>query len=149
MKTKAVLAALVLMAAAVIGYAGLAAASSNDPGTVGDPLVTRSFVEKYVVDYMSNLGALDGSSGGGSLAWTVKELKAGEEFIGKAGTEIIVRAGSAVVVDPSGGGVPDLTDGVNVMAGEVVAFNHLLSLPRADGRGVHAVKPTIIMYRGY
>jgi len=145
MKTKAVMVSLLLMAAAIIGYAGLAAASSREPGSTSDPLVTKSFVEKYVQDYINGLGSL-GSSG--SLEWSVKELETGQEFIGKAGTEIIVRSGSAVVVDPSGGGIPDLTDGNNVMAGQLVKNNHLLSLPRSDGRGIQAQKPTIIMYRG-
>ncbi len=146
MKTKAVLVSLLLVAAAMIGYAGLAAADSRDPGSISDPLVTKSFVEKYVQEYINNLVPQGGS---GSLVWTVVNLEAGQEFIGKAGTEIIVRSGSAVVVDPSSGGIPDLTDGKNVMAGQVVANNHLLSVPRSDGRGIQAQKPATIMYRGF
>lgn len=145
-KTKAIMVSLLLMAAAIIGYTGLAAASGGDPGSAGDPLVTKSFVEEYVQKYISGMG---NSGGSGSLAWSVAELETGQEFIGKAGTEIIVRSGSAAVVDPSGGGIPDLTAGKNVMAGQTVENNHLLSLPRSDGRGVKAQKPTTIMYRGY
>jgi len=146
MKTIAVIISLLLMAAAIVGYAGLAVADSSDPGSSSDPLVTKSFVEKYVQEYIDNLGSLGGSS---SLEWSVDDLEAGQEFIGKAGTEIIVRSGSAVVVDPSGGGIPDLTDGKNVMAGQAVKNNHLLSLPRSDGRGIQAQKPTTFMYRGF
>ncbi len=146
MKIKAVMVSLLLMVTAIIGYTGLAAANSGDPGSTSDPLVTKSFVVKYVQEYISSLGSLGGS---GSLEWSVDELEAGQEFIGKAGTEIIVRSGSAVVVDPSGGGIPDLTDGKNVMAGQLVGNNHLLSLPKSDGRGIQAQKPTIIMYRGF
>lgn len=131
-------------AAAALGFSGLAGAAS-EPGSTDDPLVTRSFVEKYVRDSMEKLIP----SGGGSLEWSVAELKADEEFIGKAGTEFIVRGGQAVVVDPSGSGIPDLTTGKNVLAGQVAENNHLFSIPRADGRGIKAVKQTIIMYRGY
>ncbi|TYO93259.1 hypothetical protein [Desulfallas thermosapovorans] len=145
-KSKAVLVALLLMAAVITGYAGLAAADGGDPGSAGDPLVTRSFVERYVQEYIAGLGLSGGSA---SLEWVVAELETGQEFIGKAGTEIIVRSGSAVVVDPSGGGIPDLTAGKNVMAGQVVENNHLFSLPKSDGRGIKAQKPTIIMYRGF
>ncbi|AGL03605.1 hypothetical protein [Desulfoscipio gibsoniae] len=145
-KSKAVMVSLLLIAVAIIGYAGLAAASGGEPGSAADPLVTKSFVEKYVQEYIGGLGSLGGSS---SLEWIVKNLETGQEFIGKAGTEIIVRSGSAVVVDPSsGGGIPDLTAGKNVLAGQVVENNHLLSLPRSDGRGIQAQKPTTIMYRG-
>jgi len=131
-------------AAAVLGFSSLAGAAS-EPGSTGDPLVTRSFVEQYVRDSMERLMP----SGGGSLEWSVAELKADEEFIGKGGTEFIVRGGQAVVVDPSGGGIPDLTAGKNVLAGQVAESNHLFSIPRADGRGIKAVKPTVIMYRGF
>ncbi|WP_243152918.1 hypothetical protein [Sporotomaculum syntrophicum] len=146
MKFKALPLTLLLIAAVVIGYAGLAAADSADPGSINDPLVTKSFVVKYVQDY---IGGQASQGGSGSLAWTVVNLEAGQEFIGKAGTEIIVRSGSAVVVDPSSGGIPDLTDGKNVMAGQVVDNNHLLSVPRSDGRGIQAQKPATIMYRGF
>ncbi len=140
MKSKAVMILMLFMAFAIIGYTGLAIAGSSDPGSAGDPLVTKSYVEKYVQEYIGSPG---------SLEWSVQDLEAGQEFIGKAGTEIIVRSGSAVVVDPSGGGIPDLTDGKNVMAGQAVENNHLLSVPRSDGRGIRAQKATIIMYRGF
>jgi len=137
---------LLVLAAGVVGYGGLAAAgAAGDPGSAGDPLVTRSFVEKYVQDYMSEIGTV----GGDSLEWSVAELAEGQEFIGKAGTEFIVRTGSAVVVDPSGSGIPDLTAGKNVLAGQAAANNHLFTIPRSDGRGIRAQKQTIIMYRGF
>lgn len=148
MKKIGVLLALVCLVAASVGYTGLAAARDGDtPGSTGDPLVTRSFVEKYVAEFFKEHAPVGG--GGASLDWTVSELQPGEEFIGKAGTEFIVRSGAAVVVDPSGSGIPDLTAGVNVTAGKTAEKNHLFSIPRSDGRGIQAQKPTIIMYRGY
>ncbi len=143
-KNKVLIITVLFSAAAILGFSSLAGAA-NEPGSTGDPLVTRSFVENYVRDSMEKLMP----SGGGALEWSVAELNADEEFIGKAGTEFIVRGGQAVVVDPSGSGIIDITAGKNVSAGQVAESNHLFSIPRADGRGIKAVKPTVIMYRGF
>jgi len=145
---------LLLIMTAIIGYSGFAAADDSNPGSASDPLVTKSYVEKYVQtfvqsfvpDYIEKMGALDK---GASLEWNIAELAEGQEFIGKAGTEFIVRSGAAVVVDPSGSGIPDLTAGKNVLAGQTAELNHLFSVPREDGRGIRAQKQTIIMYRGF
>ncbi|MCG8400431.1 MAG: hypothetical protein MJA84_02420 [Firmicutes bacterium] len=135
-----------LMAVCLLGYAGLGVAGDDgSPGTVDDPLVTKSFVENYMQKVLAEFKP----AGGGSLAWSVAELKPGDNFIGKSGTEFILRAGSAIIVDPSGGGVPDLTAGTNVPAGGPVAKNHLFSLPRDDGRGIQAQTDCVIMYRGF
>lgn len=138
---------LILILVLVVGYSGFAAArTANDPGSVDDPLVTRSFVETYVQKYMESAPAAGGTA---SLEWGVAELETGQEFIGKSGTEFIVRSGSAVVVDPSGSGIVDLTAGKNVLAGQTAVNNHLFTIPKTDGRGINAQKPTIIMYRGF
>ncbi len=142
-KRKAVIITLFIVTVSILGYSGIAAAL-NEPGSSGDPLVTRSFVEKYVQELLGQQG-----TGSVSLEWNVATLEAGQEFIGKAGTEFIVRSGEAVIVDPSGSGIPDLTAGTNVLAGQVAQNNHLFSIPRTDGRGIRAQKQTIIMYRGY
>jgi len=145
-KKTIVLATLCLALVAVVGYAGLASAlDGGNPGSVNDPLVTRSFVEKYVNEVFRDIGP----SGGASFEWEIAELEPGEEFIGTAGTEFIVRSGAAVVVDPSGSGILDLTAGANLTTGKLAEKNHLFSIPRADGRGIQAQKPTIILFRGY
>ena len=143
-KKRVLMTTFILTVGAILGFSSLAGAD-NSPGSTGDPLVTRSFVENFVRDYVEKMAP----SGGGSLEWSVAELQVGEEFIGKAGTEFIVRGGQAVVVDPSGAGIPDLTAGKNVLAGQVAESNHLFTIPRADGRGIRAVKQTVIMYRGF
>lgn len=139
---KSVLALLLVLVLALAGYLGLArAADQEEPGSRLDPLVTKSFVEKYVRDTL-------GAAGSGDLQWRIKNLSAGQEFLGGAGTELIVRTGSAVIIDPTGSGVPDLTSGTNVSNGETATLNHLFLVPRADGRGIRAQSPVIVMFRG-
>ncbi|WP_027364687.1 hypothetical protein [Desulfotruncus alcoholivorax] len=146
-KKKLLWSGLLLLALCIAGYAGLASAGEDgSPGSVNDPLVTKSFVVKYVQESLAQLGQV---KGGGSLEWSTSALEPGQQFIGKSGTEFIVRSGEAVVVDPSGSGIVDLTAGKNVSAGMTAEKNHLFTIPREDGRGVTAVKQTIIMYRGY
>ena len=157
---------------AITCYAGYVFADNGEPGSATDPLVTKSFVEKYVnerinalslpaqaiivEDYSNPEGysyAEDSVSSSSysstALIWNVETLYAGESFIGNAGTEIIVRSGTASVVDPSGSGIPDLTDGQNMLDGQKVPNDHLFSLPRSDGRGIQAQTEVIFMYRGY
>lgn len=143
-----VLGLLAALALAACGITGLAQAGYEEPGSAQDPLVTKSFVEKLVNKKIQE--ACQGSvpGGGGSLQWQVEELKTGETFIGTAGTEFILRGGAAVIVDPTGSGIPDITAGTNLTAGKAVPANHLFTIPRSDGRGLKAVKPCIIMYRG-
>ena len=62
--------------------------------------------------------------------------------------EILVRRGQAVVVDTSGNGIPDVTAGQDLKAGNKISLNHLLLIPREDGRGIKALDSVVVMYRG-
>jgi len=161
------------------GFAGIAkvfassaaGASSGDggPGSADDPLIARSAMVEYVgeqfnrqlPDFMEttvkpfvdarieekvrDIGLGAGAPGG----WTVVELKQGQRLVGDAGAEFIVRSGQAAVVDPTPNGIPDVTSGDNLTAGKTVPNNHLLVVPRADGRGIQALTASVwVMYRG-
>lgn len=120
----------VLLAAACLFLVYSAfAGTESDPGGSGDPLVTQSYVDQYV-------------------QWKVVELEVGQGLTGSAGTEIIVRRGQAVVIDPVGNGIPDVTSGVDIYAGSTVTNNHLLIIPRDDGRALGAKSDIVVMYRG-
>jgi len=127
-KIKTALLALLITASLFMVYAAFAGTES-DPGGSGDPLVTQSYVDQYV-------------------QWKVLELETGQVLKGHAGTEIIVRRGQAIVIDSVGNGIPDITSGVDIYAGSTVPNNHLLVIPRDDGRGVGAKSAVVVMYRG-
>jgi len=141
----------VFLAAALLGLAayntGIASAVvAGQPGSSGDPLVTRSWVEAFVQQKISSAPAA--GPVGGSMVWEIKELVPGEVFLGQAGTEFVVRSGRALVVDPTGSGIPNFTTGTNVVAGMVAAPNNLFCIPRSDGRGIKAETGVIVMFRG-
>lgn len=131
--------ALVIVAALVIVFGlvyGVYAANS-EPGSEGDPLVTKSYVDSQLEKYA-----------GQSMEWQVADLLTGQQLIAEAGTEIILRAGKAVVVDTTINGIPDLTDGTNITAGKSIVKNHHLLIPRTDGRGIKATEKAVVMYKG-
>ncbi len=129
-KSKVALLTLVTVVVSLVfwGYSALAGAEDT-PGGSGDPLVTQSYVDQYV-------------------QWKVAEMKTGQVLTGRAGSEILVRRGQAVVVDTSGNGIPDVTAGQDLKAGNKISLNHLLLIPREDGRGIKALDSVVVMYRG-
>ncbi len=127
-RIKATVVFLLLAMALFLVYTAFAGTES-EPGGSGDPLVSQSYVDQYV-------------------QWNVVELNQGQVLKGQAGLELIVRRGQALVVDPVGNGIPDLTSGTDISAGSAVPVNHLMLIPREDGRGVKATSPVVAMYRG-
>lgn len=137
-------AVVLLLGAALAGAAG-----TGEPGTVDDPLVTRSYVDARINSALSaQLDEALKAYAEKYMAWRVIDLSPGQQLEGKAGTEIIVRAGNSVVIDPVGSGIPDLTGGINVSASQTVSLDHLLIIPRTDGRGISARTKSVVMYKG-
>ncbi len=120
----------------------------------GDPLVTKSYVDskieevkKYVDD---RLGFERPNPGTGERSMEVVELSEGQNLIGSEGTEIILRAGKARAEGvKADAGLADLTAGVDIDSGEdLLPSNHLLLVPRTDGRGVYSLGETVFVVRG-
>jgi hypothetical protein len=76
------------------------------------------------------------------------EIRAGQKVIGGEGAEIILRSGEATAIGNADNGVSDLTGGRDLMNGVTVQTNHLLLIPRNDGRGLTALTDGWIMVRG-
>ncbi len=124
-----------LLACFLIGgilWVGRTSAQTGQPGTVEDPIITKSYLDQF-------------------LAPQVVELPAGHSIIGQAGTQFILRVGSAYcLADPSitKGGLSDVTSGIDVKHQEAVQTNHLLIVPRSDGRGLLAQTDIVLMVWG-
>ena len=120
---------LLLITLAVLLFACAIAWATNAPGSEEDPVVSKSYVDARV-------------------AFTPVQLAEGQKLIGGAGTEIIVRSGEATAIDNGENGVSNLTAGIDLRTGEQVGLNHLLLVPRADGRGITALTEVWVMVRG-
>jgi hypothetical protein len=120
------------------------------PGSVDDPMVTKTYVDEQVkqqvaaqINTQVNIEVaaqieklkkdLPISSGGAAL--TVVQLAAGQTLIAGAGSELIVRTGSVKAVSTDGNGIPDVTGGKDIAAGTTITLNHLLIFP-TDKRGI-------------
>lgn len=101
-----------------------------EPGTAGDPVVTKSYVEDM-------------------YGWKVHTLEQGSSAVFDVGTEIVIRSGKATVVAGSGGGLSDLTRGLDLPGGSLAPINHLLLAPMSDGRGVRAESSLVFLARGW
>jgi len=139
---------------------------SAAPGDNSDPIVVLSYlnqrfnelIAKYnldkVAEHEKTIAELkekikNGSNGGtGASTLEVVNLKAGEKLIAGAGAEIILRGGKATAIASDLGGLSDVTKAVDIAHGVDIAPNHLLIVPRNDGRGVLATTAAILMVRG-
>ena len=132
------------------------------PGDANDPIVVLSYlndrikalVTDYKLDEIADLrkkvDSLDSNegSGGSSTALEVVEIKAGEKLIAGAGAEIILRGGKAFVIGSELGGIANVTAGKDFVSGMEFVPNHLMIVPRDDGRGAYTDDYAIFMVRG-
>ena len=124
--------------------------SNAQPGSAGDPVVTRSYVDEQI----NQLRELISGTGGGLLSSQsrddiVNEVLSqagarylpvqafeGDVIIGHEGTEIILRSGRASAVVPGENGITNATTGQELLSNAAIVQNNLLIIPRHDGRGV-------------
>ena len=130
-------------------------AAFTEPGSDKDPLVTLSYVDKkieQIKNYIDQKVSGTGNSSKEDGAWVVVEVGAGQSLICYGGTEIILRAGNAkaisIIVDNIENGLTDITSGRDLRGNEDILQNHLLIIPRADGRGAYSVNHTYWLVKG-
>ena len=81
--------------------------------------------------------------------FTSMTMQAGQSIIFEAGAEFIMRGGHATIIAPDANiGIPDVTVGRDIMHGARASDNHLMIVPRSDGRGVYFHERSWIMVRG-
>lgn len=125
----------------------------SEPGSEKDPLVTLSYVNDKIENLKDYIDVKIGNLSQGSASLEgleIVELKSGQKLIAKAGTEIIIRGGKStaygVKVDK---GLADVTKGVDIdNEKDPLPFNHLLIIPRDDGRGAYAHSDSVFMVKG-
>lgn len=125
----------------------------SEPGSDNDPLVSLSYLEKSIEELKVYIDEKifkieNNSQVEESNNLEVVEILSGQWLIGESGTEIILRGGKAEIVGGELGGLSDVTLGKDLPMGEFVPANHLLIIPRDDGRGVKATTNAIFLVRG-
>lgn len=117
-------------------------------GSETDPLVTIGYVEKRIEQIKFYVDEKINGAGQASNELLVEKIEAGQELIGESGTEIILRSGEAVALVSDQGGLCDMTDGKDLGKGAKIPNNHMLIIPRSDGRGLLAKTEVYVMIRG-
>lgn len=152
---------MILLAMAAVAFVGITASSAAtfEPGTAEDPVVSQSYVDTKINelnvkiadqgtklnDQSSQIQSLKnqiqsggqvGVPQGGAKYIVVGPLAPGKQIIAGESTEIVLRAGTATAIGALDGGVADLISGADLKSGDVVMKNHLLLVPKDDGRGI-------------
>ncbi|MBQ4629489.1 MAG: hypothetical protein IJB70_00665 [Clostridia bacterium] len=137
-------------------------AGSADPGSVDDPLITKSYVDSilmpqvksYVDTQIANVDFGSGSQdvqipvASGSTVYNIVNVSKDQTIIGGKSCQMILRMGSGKIVATSKGGVCDVTAGADLQNGTAAPSNHLLIIPLDDGRGIKMSTDGIIMISG-
>lgn len=168
---------IILGIVVLISFPYISKAFDFEPGSKEDPIVTQSYVEmrndqlKYYIDEnINNINNLmiemdeqinkinekiaklqinnENVSAGASSIYEIVTVPANKKLILGASTEFILRAGQASAIDSLQGGLADVTIGKDLKFGENIPLNHLIIVPRNDGRGAEAKTDAIFMVKG-
>jgi len=162
-----------ILSLALLASIPCAVALASDPGSSSDPLIslsyfedkieslkttlldelTTSFSEKFnelKKDVDKTLKEVAENGVSSSSEFKLITLGEGETIICESGTEIIVRSGKSTVItsENSSGGISDITAGKDLINGEEITNNHLLIIPKTDGRGIKAKITGAVMIKG-
>ncbi|NMA82299.1 MAG: hypothetical protein GX962_00345 [Epulopiscium sp.] len=148
-----------------------------EPGTQGDPLVSKSYVDKRINEILSLVQGKpvtgNPSDGAGNIdiddlleqvdlmiqfrmkeagitapSYETVEVKKGQQIVGNQGTEMILRSGKAKAMASTSGGLQNVTAGADIAQDQQIPQYHLIIIPRSDGRGFEMTADGWLMIRG-
>lgn len=146
-------------------------AADNGLGSASDPIVTKSYVDQkireisgnmdngnlakqvatqqaLIENLMEEISELKNVETTNNNIFEVVVVQPGQVIYGKQSTEMIMRSGKAQAVAVAAGGLQDITSGEDLSSGMEIPKNHLLIIPREDGRGLLADTKLTVMVRG-
>lgn len=143
---------VLVMALMLIVAAGSAVAAESAAGGESDPIVTKSYVDSLINELKASQGTSSSTvtGDGAGETYQIVHLAANTRIIGGESTEMILRSGEATVWtdNEKGNGISDLTAGKDLTIGTKVQANHLILIPRADGRGISVWTDSYVMVKG-
>jgi len=148
---------IVIMTSGVLAVKpSIQSAAAASPGSDADPLVSKSYVDSKLsqlitmingsaqstdINAVTDKDALkreiigELAAGQNSVFIPIRAVK-GQIILGGEGSEIVLRSGRAAGYCGGENGMVDVTAGAEVFNGSDIPLNHLLLVPRDDGRGV-------------
>ena len=149
MKRKLLIGFEIFIATAVVFAAVTAfgAAGSQD-----DPLVSKSYVDDKINQVLEIVNggsvSLEGTTAASGSSYTPVYASVGQVVLGGEGTEIILRSGKGNIYITGADGIVDSTTGQNLTNGDVATANHMMIVPRNDGRGVKVTEAAWFLIKG-
>ena len=134
-----------LQAIAVTVVAVVGTAFAADAGSASDPVASKSYVDDKI-SQMINTGSATTEVSGSS--YVPVSVPVGKVLYGAEGSEIILRSGKGTIYTAGVDGVVDATTGANLKTGATAVANHILIVPRADGRGVNVSEAAWFLVKG-
>lgn len=142
-----------------------------EPGSNDDPLISLSYFENRIkalqeevtnniteavmskfnelkLSIETSLNEIKEKGISDPAQFEVVSLKENNILICDAGTEIIIRSGRCVAIASTSGGISDVTEGKDLSNDEEITNNHLLIIPRSDGRGIKCNIEGAVMIKG-
>nr|WP_317359874.1 hypothetical protein [uncultured Tyzzerella sp.] len=136
--------------------------ANNQAGSSEDPLVAKSYVDDKINQVLEIINTTVGSDNntsnnnssnntnvqisGNSFKPVLVEV--GQTIYGKEGTELILRSGKGSAVVPGAEGIANLTNGLEIKNKNTINKNHLIIIPRDDGRGVKVSEKAWFLVKG-
>ena len=131
-KISKILITLFVIAGLTVTYTVMA-----NPGSDSDPVISFSYLTEIFKPEVKK-----------ELTFQVVSVSEGESLTGTAGTEMILRMGKAAIFATESGGLSDVTAGYDLPDGTEMPPNHLLIVPKDDGRGIVAKTDCLVMVKG-
>ena len=131
-KITVLIVSLLLIAGLTVTYTVMA-----NPGSDSDPVISFSYLKEIFKPEVKS-----------ELTFKVVSVEKGKTLHGKSGTELILRMGEATIFASEAGGLADVTAGYDLPNGTQMPANHLLIVPKEDGRGILALNDCLVMVKG-
>ena len=149
MKSKLIAGIEIFVVTAAV-FAGVTAFGAA--GTQDDPLVSKSYVDDKINQVLEivNGGSVstDGTIAPAGGSYQPVYASVGQVVLGGEGTEMILRSGKANIYIEGVDGLVDATTGKNLTTGDAATSNHIMIVPRDDGRGVKVTEAAWFLIKG-
>jgi len=121
--------------------------SATQPGSVDDPVVTKSYVDEQIRKLLNGgttaptptptpvPSATPTVTEAAGVTTAIIKLEPNQTLYVDAGADSVVRTGKVIAFSSDTNGITDATSGKDILPGSSVENNHLLIFPR-DGRGL-------------
>lgn len=162
---------ITVLAASLALLLSLAAVASYAYDGTSDPLISLSFLQKFKTEEIDSqideltkrIASLEAkieqleTSGGSApsvasteAGYEIVQVEKGTKVLAGGSCDIMLRSGTAVAIAPlATQGLSDYTTGTEILDGQNITINHMMLIPRGDGRGILITSDiAYIMIRG-